>query len=142
MEQPQFPDRTKEATEAALYRAEQARLAAEAQAAELLAAQQAQAAYTASQQLVYGTLTGSYGYLSPLNNCVLLAEQYGKVQAGNPISWSISTHTPFIGAAALFYYNHVGIVTGIWSNGDIEVAQANARGAGSRYSQSEIRGYF
>lgn len=87
-------------------------------------------------------LIGQIGYSLAGGNCVDMAIAYGKDQPGNPISWYATTGRPFIGAAALFYFNHVAIVVGIWGNGDIEVAQENSPGAPHRYSQSEIRGYF
>ena len=91
---------------------------------------------------VSGGLIGSYGSVRSGGNCVNTARAYGKIQPGNPSTWSISTTTPFIGAAALFNYNHVSIVTGIHANGDIEVEHENFRGTRTRFSQSEIRGYF
>lgn len=111
--------------------AKQAQIAAEQ------AAEQARVAYMASL-----ALTGSFGYSAPGGNCVWTAMAYGKLQPGNPISWYVTTHTPFIGAAALFPFNHVAVVVGIYGNGDIEVAQQNSPGAPHRYSQWEIRGYF
>ena len=87
-------------------------------------------------------LTGSKGWAKPYGNCVNTARAFGKVQPGNPIAWRVSTRTPFIGAAALFKYNHVAIVAGIYDNGDIEVYHENFRGGRTRFKASEIRGYF
>lgn len=82
------------------------------------------------------------GYISGGGNCVEFARQFGKNQPGNPISWAVSTRTPFVGAAVLFPYNHVGIVTGIHSDGSIEVAHANCPGCSTHYSMSQVRGFF
>lgn len=88
-----------------------------------------------------GGLTGSYGYSLAGGNCVNQVPS-GLRGPGNPISWSVTSRAPYIGAAALFYYNHVVRVTGIWSNGDIEVANENWNGPSqTRFSQAEIRGY-
>jgi len=89
-----------------------------------------------------GTLIGSYGSVRSGGNCVNTARAHGKIQPGNPITWSVSTRTPFIGAAALFNYNHVAIISGIWDNGDIEVIHENFSGSRTRFSQAEMRGYF
>ena len=91
---------------------------------------------------VYPPLRGSYGYAKAFGNCVDLAKAYGKNQPGNPIGWYATTRQPFIGAAALFYYNHVGIVRGIYSDGSVEIAHANYSGTQTRFYPSEIRGYF
>lgn len=87
-------------------------------------------------------LIGSYGWVSGGGNCVNTAKQYGKSQPGNPISWSPTTQTPFIGAAVLFYFNHVAIVTGIHSDGSVEVTHENCPGCPTRYPRSAIRGFF
>ncbi len=90
-----------------------------------------------------GTLiAGTMGYSLSSGNCVNEVRAYGKNQPGNPISWQPTTRQPFVGAAVLFYFNHTARVTGILSDGSIEVAQQNSPGAPHRYSQSQIRGYF
>jgi hypothetical protein len=87
-------------------------------------------------------LVGSYGYISPMNNCVDFTRQFGKVQTGNPDTWVATTNKPFIGAAVLFYYRHTAIVVGLHPGGDVELAQANCPGCKTRYSPFELRGYF
>lgn len=87
-------------------------------------------------------LIGSYGWVAAGGNCVNTAKNYGKNQPGNPINWVPTTQTPFIGAAALFYFNHVAIVTGIHSDGSIEVTHENCPGCPTRYPRSQIRGFF
>jgi hypothetical protein len=86
----------------------------------------------------YGDLAGSLGYSLPYGNCV---NEIANRPSGNPITWTVTTQTPYIGAAALFYYNHVARVTGIWSNGDLEVAQQNSPGAPHRIPIALIRGF-
>lgn len=128
-----------------------ARVAAQDAATALAAAQAAQTAQVEhnsqiAAQVAYeasdGLTAGAIGYSDPGGNCVDIAHEYGKNQPGNPISWVPTTNSPFIGAAALFYVNHVAVVVGIYSNGDIEVAQANCPGCAHRISPEEIRGYF
>ncbi len=139
--QPKFPDRTKEALEGQAYNAEQARLKAEADAAAAFAAQQEQIAYEAPIQADGGLLSGSYGYALAGGNCVNEVPANERPD-GNPITWSVTTMTPYIGAIALFPYNHVAIVTGIWSNGDIEVRQQNWSGIPqTRFHLNELRGF-
>jgi hypothetical protein len=82
---------------------------------------------------------GSVGYSLPYGNCVDIAHEYGKNQPGDPITWIPTTQTPAVGDAALFYFNHVGIITGIHSDGTIEIAQANAPGMPHRFPPSEFR---
>lgn len=149
LSQPRFPDRTKEALEAADYRQEQARIAQEAAAAAQSAAQQAQEAYTAPTQPTNPTyannydylLVGTLGYALPGGNCVdevPIALQF----PGNPISWPVLTPIPYIGAVALFPYNHVAMVVGLWGNGDVEVDQQNWAGAPiTRFPLSAFRGF-
>lgn len=100
-----------------------------------------QATYT---QVTHTTseLIGRYGYALAGGNCVNTARAYGKNQPGNPISWVATTQTPYIGAAALFNFNHVAVVVGIHSNGDLEVAHENCPGCPSRYPRSAFRGFF
>lgn len=85
-------------------------------------------------------LLGSIGYASPYGNCV--NEPGVKRQKGNPITWVARTGTPYIGATFLFYSNHTGVVTGIWSNGDIEVRHQNYQGGQHRFSRSMFRGFI
>lgn len=90
----------------------------------------------------WGTLTGSYGYAIAGGNCINQVP-YGLRGSGNPISWAVTTQMPYIGGAALWAgVNHVARVTGLWSNGDIEVAQENWSGpAITRFSRSTFRGF-
>lgn len=87
-------------------------------------------------------LIGSYGAVLVGGNCVNTAKAHGKNQPGNPISWSPTTQTPFVGAAALFYFNHVAIVTGIHSDGSIEVIHENCPGCPTHYPRGTFRGFF
>jgi hypothetical protein len=147
--QPQFPDRTaivveqnKQREEARIQ--EEARIAAEKAAeaeAARIAAQSAKASYAPSYSSYGGTLVaGSYGYALAYGNCVN-EPGVNNPGWGNPINWPITSTTPWIGASALFYYNHVAVVTGFWSNGDVEVREQNAPGAPHRYPRSMLRGY-
>lgn len=95
-------------------------------------------AYTQPTQ-AYG-LTGSLGYTVPWGNCVNQIP-FGQRGPGNPINWGVTTYQPYIGAAALFPYNHVGRVVGIWSNGDVEIVHENGGGLGHRFSASSLRGF-
>jgi len=139
--------------EAQAVKAEKDRLAAIEAARQAEIARQAALKHAAMMKLAIsprvasfsygGTLiAGTMGYSLPWGNCVNVAKAFGKNQPGNPISWRPTTHQPFIGAAALFYFNHVAVVTGILSDGSVEVAQQNSPGAPHRYSQNQIRGYF
>jgi hypothetical protein len=87
-----------------------------------------------------GDLAGSAGYSSPWGNCVN-EPGVNNPGWGNPIDWPTSSGTPWVGASALFYFNHVAVVTGIWSNGDIEVRQQNSPGMPHRIPRGMIRGY-
>lgn len=89
---------------------------------------------------ITGELTGTIGYALPYGNCV---DEAGVNNPGwgNPIDWPILTQTPAIGATALFYFNHVAVVTGIWSNGDIEIRHQNVTGGVHRYPRSAFRGF-
>lgn len=88
-----------------------------------------------------GTLTGSVGFAQAGGNCVLEIPADRRPE-GNPISWVATTETPYIGAIALFNYNHTGIVVGIWSNGDLEIQHQNFSGGQTRFSRSEFRGFI
>lgn len=86
------------------------------------------------------TLLGSLGYTSPFGNCVL-EPGVNNPGYGNPIDWPVLYSVPRIGSTVLFFFNHTAVVTGIWSNGDLEVRHQNAPGAPTRYPASLIRGY-
>lgn len=87
-------------------------------------------------------VAGVVGYSLSGGNCVDLAKAYGKNQPGNPDTWVPTTQTPAIGEAALFYYQHVGIIVGYWDNGDLEIAQSNSPGMPHRLPRSTFRGFF
>lgn len=88
-----------------------------------------------------GTLiAGTMGYARYGGNCVN-EPGVNNPGAGNPITWAVTSQNPRIGATVLFYFNHVAVVTGIWSNGDIEVRHQNMSGDIHRYSRSQIRGF-
>lgn len=134
------PLKTKQAEEkAAAERAEAARIAA----IEATRVAQRPVVYTApvpSYTASYGALTGSIGYAKPYGNCVQ-EPGVNNPGYGNPISWPVLYGTPRIGATVLFYFNHTAVVTGIWSNGDIEVRHQNVTGGIHRYPASAVRGY-
>ena len=88
-----------------------------------------------------GLIAGTVGFHAPGNNCVDWVKKFRSVPFGNPSSWSPTTQTPYIGAVVLFYFNHTAKVEGI-GNGFIEVSHANASGAPTRYSLSQIRGFL
>jgi hypothetical protein len=85
-------------------------------------------------------ITGAFGYALAGGNCVM-EPGVNNPGWGNPIAWPITSTQPWIGASALFWYNHVAVVTGLWSNGDIEVRHQNCPGCPSRYPRSMFRGY-
>ena len=85
------------------------------------------------------TLEGSIGYALPYGNCV--NEPGVKRAVGNPSSWAVYTQTPYIGATALFTFNHVGYIVGIWPNGDIEVRHQNFHANIHRFPRSYFRGF-
>ena len=85
-------------------------------------------------------LLGSIGYAVAGGNCVN-EPGVNNPGYGNPIDWPVLSGTPTIGATALWNYNHTGVVTGIWSNGDIEVRHQNYGGGQHRFSPSEFRGF-
>lgn len=85
-------------------------------------------------------LVGSIGYARAGGNCVN-EPGINNPGYGNPISWPTTSSEPWIGATAVFTWNHVGVVTGIWANGDIEVRHQNYWGGQSRFPRSMIRGY-
>jgi len=85
-------------------------------------------------------LTGTEGYALAYGNCVN-EPGINNPGYGNPSGWPVTSPTPTIGATAVFTWNHVGVVTGIWSNGDIEVRHQNYWGGQHRFPPSMIRGY-
>lgn len=85
-------------------------------------------------------VAGVLGYSLPYGNCV---DEPGVNNPGwgNPIQWTILSYDPWPGASALFYYNHVAIVSGIYSDGSLEVRQQNSPGAPHHVPRSQIRGF-
>lgn len=140
---PNFDKEVLEPLKAAQKAAEDARIAAEA----LRAAQEAERLrllpLPVHQSYVAPTaadgLTGSIGYSRAGGNCIL-EPGVNNPGYGNPINWP-ATSGLRIGATVLFFYNHTAVVTGIWSNGDIEIRQQNASGAPHRIPRSQARGY-
>lgn len=97
---------------------------------------------TSAAAVISGGLAGSIGYASAFGNCV---DEPGVKNPGfgNPINWPIGTEAPYIGATALFDFNHVGVVTGIWSNGDLEIRHRNWHGGNQhRFPRSMFRGFI
>lgn len=85
-------------------------------------------------------LVGTVGYAIAGGNCV--AEPgVNNPGYGNPSDWPVTSQEPTIGATAVFTWNHVGVVTGIWANGDVEVRHQNYYGGQTRFPRSMIRGY-
>lgn len=87
-----------------------------------------------------GGLTGTVGYARAGGNCV--NEPGVKRQNGNPIQWQAGTSQPYLGATVLFGFNHTGVISGIWSNGDIEVRHQNYAGGQHRFPRSAFRGFI
>jgi hypothetical protein len=85
-------------------------------------------------------LTGSIGYALAYGNCVN-EPGVNNPHYGNPISWPVLSSEPTIGATALFTWNHTGVVTGLWSNGDVEVRHQNYWGGTHRFPRSMFRGF-
>lgn len=85
-------------------------------------------------------LLGSIGRALPYGNCVL-EPGVNNPGWGTPISWPVTSRTPWIGATALFPYNHAGVVVGIWPNGDVEIRHQNYKGTQTRFSASSMRGF-
>lgn len=98
------------------------------------------AAQAAPVAPVVPELVGSIGYARSGGNCVN-EPGVNNPRTGNPSSWAATSRTPRIGATVLFTWNHTGVVTGIWSNGDVEVRHQNYWGGQHRFPQSMIRGY-
>lgn len=85
-------------------------------------------------------IAGSIGYSLPYGNCIL-EPGVNNPGWGNPIDWPATSYTPWIGATALFTFNHTAVVTGVYSNGDLEVRQQNSPGMPHRIPMSMIRGF-
>lgn len=85
-------------------------------------------------------LIGALGYSRAGGNCVN-EPGVNNPRTGNPINWASTSYVPRIGATVLFTWNHTGVVTGIWGNGDVEVRHQNCSGCPHRYPPSMIRGY-
>jgi LysM repeat protein len=90
---------------------------------------------------VYGGLTGSFGYALWGGNCVDEPGVNNPRNGTNPIDWPVLSYQPYIGATALWHYNHTGVVTGLWANGDVEVRHQNFKGNITRFPRSAFRGY-
>ena len=98
-------------------------------------AQAAPAAPVARPELV-----GTVGYAVAGGNCVN-EPGVNNPGYGNPSEWPVTSSEPAIGATAVFTWNHVGVVTGIWANGDVEIRHQNYWGGQTRFPRSMIRGY-
>lgn len=85
-------------------------------------------------------LVGSIGYALSWGNCVN-EPGVNNPGYGNPIGWPVLSSEPTIGATALFTWNHTGVVTGLWSNGDVEVRHQNYWGGQHRFPRSMFRGF-
>lgn len=85
-------------------------------------------------------LVGSIGYAQWGGNCVN-EPGVNNPGWGNPIDWPATSMTPWIGATVLFTYNHTGVVTGIWPNGDLEIRHENFKGTTHRFPRSAFRGF-
>lgn len=156
---PEFPDMTsnyKKMVEEKVVEAERlsalkaAEMAQAAQQAQDAAQQSANASaasrmpQTASYDEAFlppSGLMGSMGHATAGGNCVNEPGINNPFDGTNPISWAVLSSSPWIGATVLFTWNHTGVVTGIWSNGDVEVRHQNCSRCPTRYSQDLIRGY-
>ncbi|MEX1112897.1 MAG: CHAP domain-containing protein [Patescibacteria group bacterium] len=85
-------------------------------------------------------LIGTTGYAVAGGNCVN-EPGVNNPGYGNPAGWPVTSQEPWIGATAVFTWNHVGVVTGIWRNGDIEVRHQNYYGGQTRFPRGMIRGF-
>lgn len=85
-------------------------------------------------------LVGSIGYALSWGNCVN-EPGVNNPGYGNPIGWPVLSSEPTVGATALFTWNHTGVVTGLWSNGDVEVRHQNYWGGQHRFPRSMFRGF-
>lgn len=119
--------------------AEAARVAALAPVA-VIYVEPVKVSYSVSEE-VSGGLVGSIGYASAGGNCVLEPGVNNPMDGTNPISWSITSHIPWIGATVLFTWNHTGVVSGVYSDGSIEVRHQNCAGCPTHYYMSSVRGF-
>ena len=85
-------------------------------------------------------LVGGIGYSRSGGNCVN-EPGVNNPGYGNPIGWPVLSAEPTVGATALFTWNHTGVVTGIWANGDVEVRHQNYWGGQHRFPRSMFRGF-
>jgi peptidoglycan hydrolase CwlO-like protein len=86
-------------------------------------------------------LNGCLGYAKPGGNCVN-EPGVNNPHFGNPIDWPVTSGSPSIGATALWTFNHTGVVTGIWSDGWIEVRHQNWSGGNQHtFPPSAFRGF-
>ncbi len=88
----------------------------------------------------HGTLRGSMGYARAGGNCVN-EPGVNNPHSGNPIDWPVLSRSASIGATALWTYNHTGVVTGIWSDGWIEVRHQNFSGGQHTFPPGAFRGF-
>lgn len=143
------PLRAAQAVTAAKLAAEEARKASEQAELDLQASlrlapvRQAhiapQPTYSQDAALTSG-LIGSIGYAQAGGNCVLQIPPNMRPN-GNPSTWEVLTGSPYVGAVALFSYNHTGMVVGIWGNGDLEIAHQNFTGGIHRFPRGSFRGF-
>lgn len=129
----------KEAADRAVQETEAAKQAAEALVAQPAYTPPVQS-YPQVTQTFTGDLIGSLGYALPYGNCVN-EPGVNNPGYGNPADWMATSMAPWIGASALFYFNHVAVVTGWWPDGDVEVRHQNYQGGEHRFPRSMIRGY-
>ncbi|HEY8109012.1 MAG TPA: CHAP domain-containing protein [Patescibacteria group bacterium] len=85
-------------------------------------------------------LVGTVGYAVAGGNCVN-EPGVNNPGYGNPSDWPVTSQEPTVGATAVFTWNHVGVVTGIWANGDVEVRHQNFWGGQHRFPRSTFRGF-
>jgi hypothetical protein len=87
-------------------------------------------------------LVGAEGYAVAGGNCVNEPGINNPRDGTNPSGWPITSEMPWVGATAVFTWNHVGVVTGKWKNGDIEVRHQNYWGGNvHRFPPSAFRGF-
>jgi hypothetical protein len=147
--QPKFPDRTAIVAKQNADRlaAEEATRQAEADRLAELAARPAPTVYYAPVVAITPVvatgdylISGSYGYAIPYGNCVN-EPGVNNPGNGNPSGWPATSSSPWVGATFLFWGNHTGIVTGLWSNGDVEVRHQNFQGGMHRFPRNMFRGF-
>lgn len=107
-----------------------------------------QSGYTSPQnssgggKLIAGTIGNVRACEASGANCNCVNEPgVHKGAYGNPEVWPVLFTKARVGATALWTYNHTGVVTGIWSNGDIEVRHQNYGGGQTRFPASAFRGF-